>query len=88
MTRKPENYSRFDAGKQEIFSVLVRSGWCDSLAGGQPEHAYTDGVGGMAAGWLESHRQKLRANAGRKNFRWIHAALSMPRSKKAEFLIR
>ena len=28
---------------------MVWSGWCDSLAGGQPEHAYTDGVGGMAA---------------------------------------
>lgn len=29
--------------------MLAWSGWCDSLAGGQLEHAYTDGVDGMAA---------------------------------------
>jgi len=48
------------------FVVLVWSGRCDSLAGGQPEHAYTDGVGGMAASWRESHRQRLHANTGSK----------------------
>ena len=67
--------------------MLVWSGRCDSLAGGQPEHAYTDGVGGMAASWLESYRQRLRANTGSK----ISGGFTLPsmsRSEKTEFLIR
>jgi len=67
--------------------VLVRSGRCDSLAGGQPEHAYTDGVGGMAASWLESRRQRLRANTGSK-ISGGFTLLSMPRSEKTEFPVR
>ena len=67
--------------------MLVRSSRCDSLAGGQPEHADTDGVGGMAASWPESRRQRLRANTGSK-ISGGFTLLSMPRSENAEFPIR
>ena len=67
--------------------MLVWSGRRDSLTGGQPEHAYTDGVGGMAASWLESRRQRLRANTGSK-ISGGFTVLPMPRSEKAEFQTR
>ena len=48
---------------------------------------HTDGVGRMAASWLESRRQRHRANTGSK-ISGGFTVLPMPRSEKAEFPIR
>lgn len=67
--------------------MLARSGRCVSLAGGQPEHAYSDGVGGMAASWRESHKQRLRTNTGSKISGDL-TLLFMLRSENRDFLFR
>ena len=55
--------------------------------GGQLEHAYTGGVGRVAVGLAESHRQRLHVNMIRKNFRW-NASFSIPASENREFPFR
>ncbi len=48
--------------------------------GGQLEHAYTGGVGRVAVGLAESHRQRLHVNMGSKNFRWD--AIQWPKNRE------
>ena len=67
--------------------MLVWSGRCDSLAGGQPEHAYTDGVGGMAAaGWNHTGRGSMPTQEAKfpVDLCAFHVSLLIVRNSAAE----
>ena len=67
--------------------VLVWSGRCDSLAGGQPEHAYTDGVSGMAAaGWNHTGRGSMPTQEAKfpVDLCAFHVSLLIVRNSAAE----
>ena len=67
--------------------MLVWSSRCDSLAGGQPEHAYTDGVSGMAAaGWNHTGRGSMPTQEAKfpVDLCAFHVSLLIVRNSAAE----